>query len=174
MEFILRIILFVLLVICFITDVRKNKIYNLVLLPFILLGLVLNFVFYGTSSGISSMLGGIVPIVLFAPFFIMRMFGAGDIKLFSTIGFLMGLRFCLNNIIYSFIAALFISLIIIMVRKNFFKRIRYFFQFFLNIILTQNVSEYEKGNGKFPFATAIFLGAVLQVITKYEFLSFYK
>lgn len=174
MEFILRIILFVLLVICFITDVRKNKIYNVVLLPFILLGLAFNFIFNGTSSGVSSVFGGFLPIILFAPFFIMRMFGAGDIKLFSTIGFLMGLRFCVNNIIYSFIAALFISVIIIMFRRNFFKRMRYFFQFFLNIVLTQNISEYEKGNGKFPFAIAIFLGTVLQFIINYEFLSFYR
>jgi prepilin peptidase CpaA len=162
-------ILIVLLIICFITDVKKNKIYNWVLVPFMIGGVAVHFVYGGVISGVSSIFGGLVPVVLFAPFFIMKMFGAGDIKLFSTIGFLMGVHFSLNNIIYSFIAAAGIVMVILIIRK---KQARQTFESLRNVVLSQSMINYERGHGKFPFATAIFLGTVLQLIINYEFIYF--
>jgi prepilin peptidase CpaA len=159
-----------LVVICFVTDIRNNKIYNMVLLPFIIVGLLLNFIFGGMHRGVDSLIGGIIPIIVFAPLFIFKMLGAGDIKLFSTIGFLMGWNFLLNNIIYSFIAGGIVSIIVIVIRKNFLKRIKYFFSFLFNLILSKSMLDYEKGNGKFPFAIAILFGTISQLLIMYDFI----
>ncbi|MBD7910124.1 A24 family peptidase [Clostridium cibarium] len=170
MEIFIKGILVLLVVICFVTDVRNNKIYNVVLLPFVIGGLLLNFIFGGLGRGVDSLIGGIIPIIVFAPLFIFKMFGAGDIKLFSTIGFLMGWQFLLNNIIYSFIAGGIVSIILILIRKNFLKRIKYLFSFLFNLILSKSMVDYEKGNGRFPFAVAILLGTVSQLIIVYKFI----
>ena len=84
------------------TDIKENKIKNKYLLVALILGLAISLLTGGIAGIKDSFLGIIVPFILLFLFFAMRMFGAGDIKLFCTIGAIMGLNFALNNIIYSF------------------------------------------------------------------------
>jgi prepilin peptidase CpaA len=116
------------------------------------------------------LLGAIIPIIAFFPFFIIRMIGAGDIKLFSVIGCLMGWNFILNNIIYTFFIATIIAIVLIISRKDVLHRIKYLFSLLLNYVLSKNMLKYEKGEGGFPFAVAIFFGTVMQLIIKYNFI----
>lgn len=170
MDILLKIILVLLVGLCLITDFKYNKIYNKILLPFIIIGIVVNLITFGLQGGANSLLGSIIPILVFSPFFIMRMLGAGDIKLFATIGCLMGWNFILNNIIYTFFIASIMAILIIISRKNFLHRMKYLFSFLQNYLLSNNMLKYEKGEGSFPFAVAIFFGTILQLVVNYKFI----
>lgn len=165
-----EIILLCVLTICFYTDLRYNKIYNKVLLPFLLVGITLNFLVLGSQGGIDCVIGGLIPILIFIPLFVLRMFGAGDIKLFSTIGFLMGINFIINNIIYSFLCSAIIVLILMMREKKLFKRFEYFILYMFKLSVDKEIVEYDKSSGTFPFAVGICIGTILQLIINYNFI----
>lgn len=170
MDIFIKVILVLLVGICLITDTKYNRIYNKVLLPFIIIGILLNLITSGLDGGANSLLGGIIPIIVFYIFFMLRMLGAGDIKLFTAIGCLMGWNFILNNIIYTFFIAGIMAILIVMRRKNFLNRMKYLFSFLHNYLLGNKMLKYDKGEGSFPFAVAIFFGTILQLIVNYKFI----
>ncbi|MDS0527523.1 hypothetical protein NNC19_17675 [Clostridium sp. SHJSY1] len=168
MEIILKAILAAFLVICFVTDLKKDKIYNWVVSIFIIIGIALHFSQGKFSGNLSCVVGGFVPVLLFAPFFIMKMIDAREIKVLSVIGFLMGIRYSLNAILYSIIASIVIYLIIVVIKKKKTSSA----ESSKNILLSKNLLNYMGGHGKFPFVTGVFLGSVLQLIINYEFIFF--
>lgn len=94
-----------LLIISVFTDVRDNKIYNAVTLPFALLGLTLNTVQFGTSGLLNSLGGiGIGLALFFVSAFLGRILGAGDCKLFAAVGAFVGWHSLLWIILYSLLA----------------------------------------------------------------------
>ncbi|RME02944.1 MAG: hypothetical protein D6805_08280 [Planctomycetota bacterium] len=106
---ILRGMLFLLLVVCAYTDLAKGKVYNWCTLPAIVLGLFGN-LFYGyalTQSWwspplIGSILGLLVGSSVFFLLYLMGGFGAGDMKLMGAIGALSGnLSFLVSAMVYT-------------------------------------------------------------------------
>ena len=169
---ILKLILIIVLTgICFITDIRENKIYNKVIVIFLITGLSINVVSRGFSGLYDSILGIILPIAILAVLFVLRMFGAGDLKLFAAIGSIMGYNFALNNIIYSLFAAAVLAIIMIILNRDLLKRFKYFFIYMANSFMAKNAQEYDKSTGKMPLAVGIFLGTIVQLIIRYSFIS---
>ena len=81
------------------TDVRWAKIFNVVTVPAILLGLILNSVFGGIGGLVMSLQGiGIGLGVFLLTAFLGRILGGGDIKLFIALGALQGPTFLLWTI----------------------------------------------------------------------------
>ena len=151
------------------SDIKTYKIKNELILFFILTGLATNFCLGGSRALIPSLLGCIIPVLLLIALFGLRMLGAGDIKLFCAIGAIMGIRFVLYTIGYSFIAGGFIALFIMIVRRNGRKRFVYFFNYAKSCIITFSLLPYsdfkEKSDGsKFHFTYAIMLGAIIEGI----------
>jgi prepilin peptidase CpaA len=94
------------------------------------------------------------------------MLGAGDIKLFCAIGAIMGAKFALWSIAFSFIAGGFIGAIIMIFRKNALLRFKCLLNYIKTCFLTLSLSPYGDFDGnsagaKFPYACAAALGAAI-------------
>lgn len=158
--------LFTLLLLALICDIRTYKINNKIVYSFILLGILTNLYLNGVGGLKESLLGIIIPFALLFILYALRMLGAGDIKLFSAIGAIMGKNFILYTVAYSFIAGGIISFFIILLRKNGKKRLIYFLNYLKVSIFSFSLFPYEnfenkKDGGKFRFSYGIVCGTLL-------------
>jgi prepilin peptidase CpaA len=121
----LDVLLVTVLLICLYTDVRSRKIYNICIFPSLLVAIVLHFAsngIYGISTlliGFSAGLG-----LLIIPYFLGGI-GAGDVKLLAVIGAIKGAEFVLLTGIYMALVGGVIALIILFVRPESLKLIKW-------------------------------------------------
>jgi prepilin peptidase CpaA len=73
-----------------VTDLRSRRISNRLVLGGGMLGLLLNFILAGWAGCGWSLLGGLLGLALFLPFFALGGMGAGDVKLLACLGILVG------------------------------------------------------------------------------------
>lgn len=110
-------------------DIRLFKIKNIT----ILVGIFTGVLFLITQEDISSMLnyfgGMIVPILILFPLFMLRMFGAGDIKLLSVVGLFLGIQAAIHIIIASIVIGGILSIIKLVQNRNIKQRVAYFMQY---------------------------------------------
>ena len=135
--------LFILLMLALISDIKTYKIKNNIVYPFIILGLLTCLYSNGLEGVKESFIGILLPILLLFLFYLLRMLGAGDIKLFSAIGAIMGSRFVLYTIIYSILSGGIISLGILIVRRNGRKRLAYLLRYLKVSFSTCTIMPYE-------------------------------
>ncbi len=157
-----------LICISLVCDIKAYKIFNAVVFPFIIIGLITNFVFYGFEGILFSLKGLFLPIGFLFILFALRMLGAGDIKLLGAVGAIMGPEFAFYASCYSFVCGGVISIIIMMHRKNGKQRIKYLFCYLKECFLTFTIRPYidlgMKNDGSvFRFSYAIFMGTLLAV-----------
>ncbi len=84
------IILLLLLSFTVISDIKTSKIRNLHVLTAALSGTIINTYSYGMEGLTESIAGLAIPVILLGIFFYMGLLGAGDIKLYSAVGALLG------------------------------------------------------------------------------------
>ena len=97
----LNILLVILLLICAYTDFKHRKIYNMVLLPALLLGFALNLWENGLIGYKESLLGMLLgAALLLIPYFMGGM-GAGDVKLLAAIGAIGGIGFVFQVFVFT-------------------------------------------------------------------------
>lgn len=159
----------ILLFLAVINDIKENKIKNKVILPFLLLGLITNFIMDGKIGVKNSLIAILIPFLTLFLFYVLGMLGAGDIKFFCAIGSIMGIEFIIYSMAYSFIIGGVIAIIIMLSRKNGIDRFKYFFSYIKGVLLTLSISPYtnfqdKSDGGKFPFAIAIAIGTMGSVI----------
>lgn len=94
-------------------------------------GVSLNFVEYGFLGFFYSFFRISLPILLFFPLFAFRMFGAGDIKLFSVVSCFYGWNFFCTLVLFSFSFAALQSLFLLLREGNLMKRLTYFYTYFI-------------------------------------------
>lgn len=87
------------------SDLSTSKIPNAFVLAGIISGLLLNAAHGGWDGLKSGILGSLLPVILLGVFFYAGLMGAGDIKLFCSIGALGGWKFGLYAMAYSFLCA---------------------------------------------------------------------
>lgn len=160
-----------LITLALISDIKTYKIKNYILLPFIIAGFITNIYIDGISGLVFSFKGMAVPSILLITLFALRMLGAGDIKLFSTIGAIMGLDFVLYTMAYSFLAGGAMALFLIIFRKNGIERFKYLFEYLKSCIITLSILPYtdfkdKSDGGKFRFAFAIAFGVLINFFQK--------
>lgn len=158
-------LLIALLVVCVITDLKERKIYNKVLLPFLIVGLMLNAV--GGISGLAYALGGtaIGFTILLIPYFLGGM-GAGDVKLLAVIGGLKGTMFVLTTALYMALAGGILALCVILFRKGALYRIKQIAMFLGGLRSGMKIPVFldkEALNATYPYGVAIAIGAVAAV-----------
>lgn len=162
-------ILTALLLLSLISDIKTKKIPNKITASFAGAGLILNCILQGMHGLLFSFAGWALPVTILFPLLLLRMLGAGDIKLFASIGALMGYSFVAYTVLYSFVFGGIISVIVLLTRRNCIKRFRYFMEYIKSCLLTQSFQEYsdveDKANGgRFRFAYAVVPGAIIQLI----------
>jgi prepilin peptidase CpaA len=103
---------------CGITDVWKQKIYNLVTYPSIVSGLLLGFLEGGKTGLTEHAKGFLVGFILMLIVHILGGMGAGDVKLMGAIGSLGGYPFIINALFFSVMVGGIISLAVVIWQKK--------------------------------------------------------
>lgn len=144
-------------------DFKWYKIKNKLCLTFMVLGLVLNFMFLGIDGMIDSVIGLLIPLILF-PLFAVKMLGAGDIKAFCAIGAIIGKSNIWYAMAYSIISGGVIAVLFIIIRKNAKERLNSLYTYFWTSIGMRKLLTYggDKNDGsKFRFSYGIMLGSII-------------
>lgn len=161
------ILLICLLLITVYTDLKSSKIKNVYVFSAAFLGIFIN-IFYNGFFGLELSVKGIVfPILSLGIFFYARLIGAGDVKLFCSIGALFGLNFVFFTMAYAFIIAG-VFAIIFLVMKTHIKSIALVFYKNIKICLltnSLNPLQYKSTKYTIRLAPAIAMGAILHLIT---------
>jgi prepilin peptidase CpaA len=160
-------LLMALLAICVITDLKERKIYNKVLLPVLIAGLILNAVTGGISGLGDALTGTAVGFsILLIPYFLGGM-GAGDVKLLAVIGGLKGTIFVLTAAVYMAIAGGIIALFVLFFRKGALNRLKQIGMFFGGMRSGMKLPLFldkDSLNATYPYGIAIAIGAAAAVI----------
>lgn len=126
-------------------DLWKGKIPNLLVLA----GICTGWGFQIADKGLYGILfflgGAVLPVLILGILYYFRMIGAGDIKLFAAIGSFVGMRTVLMCISVSFLAGAVISLIVMIRRGIFKKRLNYFLAYISNFFQTRKWVPYQTG-----------------------------
>jgi prepilin peptidase CpaA len=118
----------------------------------------------GAQGFLDSLIGCVLPILVLLLLYALKMLGAGDIKLFSAIGAIMGVKFVLYSLVFSFLAGGIIAIIVMLVRRNFNERLAFLINYLKNCILTRSVQPYPdflNSSGRFRFSYAIVFGTIV-------------
>jgi prepilin peptidase CpaA len=158
------IILVLVIILCFITDLRYQKIYNKVIFPALLSAVFFHTVLEGFNGLRFSLVGFIVGLfILFIPY-LLKGFGAGDVKLLAVIGALKGSGFVLNTAVYMGLIGGLISFVLIIYHKQFENFVRSLKYLVVSIIYgTSYQLNFENSvkKIKFPYGICIGAGAII-------------
>ncbi|RPF53960.1 A24 family peptidase [Aquisalibacillus elongatus] len=159
MEYLINSILFIVLIISFITDLKHRKIYNKVLFPALILALLLQPIFMGFDGIISSILGLLLGFGILLIPYLMGGMGAGDVKLLAVIGAIKGPAFVLTTVVYMAVIGGVIGLAFLVFRKDFFKGLYYALsnmRYGMQLVFSKSAMKRT-----FPYGVAIVGGACL-------------
>lgn len=157
--------IFVTIIVCWwcgISDYRTRKIPNVVTLPAILLGLLMNtslslYQGMGWSGLFSSLAGFGIGFGFFFFFYWISKgtkMGAGDVKLFGAIGALLGFRLTLYALVLTSLTGLMVAVIL-------------FFPVFYLLLRTANLSTLTSFRNKpVPYGVSIAIGTLLVCVLK--------
>lgn len=164
-NFMLVLVLFI----CFITDLKEQKIYNKVIFPCLAMAVFLHGIYFGLDGLKGSIIGFAVGFgILLIPYF-MGGIGAGDVKLLALIGAIKGSIFVLNTAVYMALIGGVIAFVIILFHRESLKlfkqiglKILYVF-FGIKVKLELPSSPFLK---KYPYGVAIVGGALICLVFK--------
>lgn len=109
----LNIILIIVLLICFVTDLKQQRIYNKVIYPALTAVLLTHLAASGLNGLKLSLIGMLIGVGLLIIPYILGGIGAGDVKLLALIGAIKGSGFVVNTALYMAVIGGVIALIII-------------------------------------------------------------
>ncbi|MEO0074813.1 MAG: A24 family peptidase [candidate division WOR-3 bacterium] len=163
------IILILMLICCFITDLTKQKIYNWVTLPGIGLGFLINGIFSGMVGLKSAGLGFSIGFSFLFIIFLVGGMGGGDVKLMGAIGALKGYPFVISALVYSILVGGFIAFAVLIWKKKFLRTMRNIFLFLISKVFPFiHSSEMKKEEmEKVPFGIAIVIGTIWALIMEF-------
>jgi prepilin peptidase CpaA len=168
---ILDTLLVVVLLICVYTDVRFNKIYNVVVFPAVAAAVVGSTIYGGLSGSLASIKGLLLGIALLFIPFAAGGFGAGDVKLLGVIGAFKGPEFVWQAFLAAALTGGLISLIMIVRTGNVRYRLRCIFFTMLSLLgIIPKVDLLDDIHGdrglRFPYGIAIVAGAALTYLLR--------
>ena len=155
-------VLLLILLICAVTDLKERRIYNLVLLPGLLFGIIYNLAAGGWTGLGQSLLGLLLGLViLIIPFAIGGM-GAGDVKLLAVVGAVKGPVFVLYSALGMALAGGVIALGFWLYKAGFLSETARFFKALRLMLISRfQIIEFNvaKKSIMIPYGLAIAIGA---------------
>lgn len=146
-------------------DLRTARVDNGWILFSMAVGLLIRVWQEGVGGILSFLAGTAVPLIFPGILFIYHMLGAGDIKLFCSLGGFMGPAVVGKCIFCSFMIGAGISLAILISNGDFRRRFQYFFQYMEDLIRSGERKPYiRKGMSEtenFHFTVPVFLSTLL-------------
>ena len=113
----IKIVLLLFLIGAVFTDLYKNKIYNIWVIPFLVSGLIIAMI-HGGESFINSVMAVTVAFLVLMPVYLLKGIAAGDVKLFLSTASFLSMQELYSCLLYSFLIAGAISLGIIIFKRN--------------------------------------------------------
>lgn len=153
-------------------DITKNKVKNMVTLPASLCGLAINTYDQGLDGLWFSIQGCFTPVISLMVFYYINVMGAGDIKLFASIGAVMGLPFVAASFVFSVYIGAVIGAVVLVRKKIFVQTMKHTLVYITYLLSTRKISAYsakEDKKTKFNFTVAIVPGTLIQLIAALNF-----
>lgn len=152
-------ILFVFLIIAFISDVKYKKLPNWLTAFGMVIGIIYHLIINGFDGLIFSFLGLIIAGLIFLILYAFKAIGAGDVKLFAAIGAIVGTQMVLYMMMYSIIFAGIIGIIILLFTKTFLTKLTQAFFSLVGSVMSSDFSQLEHfkttKHTRFPFMYAV-------------------
>lgn len=161
-------VLFPLLAVCAYTDARFGKVRNVVTVPGMVLGFLINAGFGGWAGGLSSLEG----IGLAFGFFVVvsllgRVMGAGDAKLLMAVGALVGPVLLLWVIVYGALAGGVIAIGVALAKSRLKKELIGLVMSVAARLTGATKLDYSKTDSlRIPYAVPLALGAVVAIVLR--------
>lgn len=152
------------------SDIRSWRISNRWLAFWSMAGLAYEFIFFCGQNIAGRLAGAAVPILLLGFLFICRMLGAGDIKLFCSLGVWIGAEDILVCMLFAFAAGAVISIISMESYKNRRERFAFLGKYFIETAENKNIRDYgakKAGKARVNVAVFAFFGVMLKVAGVY-------
>lgn len=154
------------LLLALISDIRTYKIKNSITYSFMAMGLTINIISGGINGMLLSLHGMILPVLCLIILYMAKMIGAGDIKLFSALGSVMGAAFTLYAVVCSFICGGVIASLLILIRRNGKDRFRHLYVYIKSCLISMKPLQYadfsdKKDGSKFHFSIAAAFGTAV-------------
>lgn len=158
-----------LLVLAAAADSKTCRIPNKITLPFTAAGFLINVALAGGAGFVQAAAGWLLPVLALFCFYVLRMLGAGDIKLLGAVGAIFGYRFVWNGMLYSFLAGGIVALALLFARKDFRGGSKRLGEYLVSCLLTRRLQEYSdlgkgEAEGLFRFSYAVVPGVLLQLV----------
>jgi len=154
-------VLLVLLAICFYTDAARQRIYNVVTLPAIAVGLLLNLALAGLTGLKMSVLGAAVGFCALFLLFILGAMGGGDVKLMAAVGAIKAYPFVVSSLVYSFLVGGFIGIAVLIWKQKFWRTTYGLLRWSIGKVLPFPSQPLDpKTMEKVPFGVAIVIGTI--------------
>lgn len=165
----LNIILVMVLIICFVTDLKQQRIYNKVIFPALITALLFHLAASGLDGLKLSLTGMLAGMGLLIIPYLLGGIGAGDVKLLALIGAIKGSSFVLNTALYMAVIGGIIALVIIVSNGALMKVLKQLWLWIYSLVcgikcrLEFPTSTFLK---KYPYGVAIVGGALICLIFK--------
>lgn len=111
-------LLILLMVICIATDIKRRRIYNNVLIPFLLTALVASFLAGGWQNLLESLWGVLLGLAMLIFPFARGGMGAGDVKLLAVIGGIKGPAFVISTFLAGALAGGVMALFLLAINRR--------------------------------------------------------
>lgn len=161
------IVLLITLAICLFTDLKYRKIFNIVLLPAIIFGIIFNLFSGGILGLLFSVKGFFLGLLFLLLPYLGGGIGAGDVKLLATIGAIKGPDFVFLTFIAMGIAGGILAIAILLYQGRLFSTLKNLLTGVIILFATKfKVVSFgsKNANNMFPYGVAITMGAVAAYI----------
>lgn len=125
-------------------DLCYQKVDNLFLFIFLILGFIYQIGMHGFCGMVHFFFGIGVPVLCLYMLFLFRMLGAGDIKVLSVLGGWIGPGCIAKCIVISILSGAVLSVLVIFVCGNLKERLQYFKTYFDLVIHTKDILKKDK------------------------------
>jgi len=146
-------------------DIRTHKISNKLNLLILVLGLSLQIWFLGLDGLVSGLLGLSVGFAIFIPFYVLKGFGAGDVKLMAVVGTFLGPENTFFAACFSLIMGGVIGVIFLFVKQGLSSYLSRYWITAKTFFMTRQFVFFRPEEGeaaamRFPYASAIAMGTL--------------
>lgn len=147
-----------------ITDLVTGKVYNRWIILGWIAGITFQMARHGPEGILVFLAGACTPLLLCGWLAATRMLGAGDVKLFSFLGGILGVTPVFRCIIYSFFSGAVLSVSVLCISGDLLPRLMKFKNYIRTCISDKKLYSYEDSKdqvGKIHFTAAILMGVLL-------------
>lgn len=164
-----NVILIGIFIVCVVTDLKERKIYNVLVLPALLIAWIGHWMVGGWSALGMSLSGFLIGFsILLVPYLFGGM-GAGDVKLLALIGALKGTQFVLATAFYMALIGGIMALVVLLSntssRKAAYAYLMYIYGLTCGVKIPFHVSK-DSVNVSYPYGVAIAGGGILVLLGK--------